>query len=123
MEMNNETSCMSLITEVDNTTNSNEWMILGTPFFRTALVSFDYYNNTIAIKSKTTNSPIIAPTSDDSKTGLSEGAIWGISLGCIAFLLILILAITFACCHKKSKKELHYEEIDAAGTVQGGTTL
>jgi len=74
MEMSNKTSCMSLITEADYTKNNTEWMILGTPFFRTALVSFDYYNYTIAIQSKTTNSPIIADTSDDdisSKTGLS----------------------------------------------------
>jgi len=120
MEMNNKASCMSLITEVDVASNSNEWMILGTPFFRTALVSFDYYNSTIAIKSKTTNSPII-PLNSDSKTGLSEGAILGISLGSIAFLLILILAICFACCQKKSKKELHYEEIDADDTIKGNT--
>lgn len=122
MEMNNKTSCMSLITEADYTKNNTEWMILGTPFFRTALVSFDYYNYTIAIQSKTTNSPIIADTSDDdisSKTDLSKGAIWGITLGSIAFLLILILAIIFACCHKKSTKELHYEEVDASDTIKG----
>lgn len=97
-------------------------MILGTPFFRTAIVSFDYYNNTIEIVSKNPNSPIV-PTDAaaiTTKSGLSTGAIVGISIGSIALALIIFLAIFFSCCHKKSKKELNYEAIDASNTIQGG---
>lgn len=50
MESNGQ--CKSLITQANNATTSTEWMILGTPFFRTTIMSFDYYNDTIGISTK-----------------------------------------------------------------------
>jgi hypothetical protein len=58
-----------------------------------------------------------------SSTGLSEGAIWGISLGSIALLVLICVGVYFCFFHKKSNKAAHYEAIEEtltpSQTIQG----
>lgn len=87
-------TCESLISQ---TTEKQEAYILGTPFFRTYIVSLDYHEETIAVYNKTTDSPITPDDDngggggggnddDDSSGGLGAGVIFA-----IVFAILLVL--------------------------------
>lgn len=92
-------------------------MILGTPFFRTTVLSFDYYNNTIGVWTKTPNSPIV-PGSNSVTDKLSAGAIAGISIGSFVVLLLIVLLVVYFSCRGKTSKEKNYAEVP--GSIQAG---
>lgn len=94
MQTNDNTQCMSLISE----SNDNaEAFILGAPFFRNNIITMNFADEDIGIHSKTVVSPITPtpgpPTPDKPDNGnsnkLSAGAIFGISAGSLFILGIL----------------------------------
>lgn len=93
-------------------------MILGTPFFRTTVLSFDYYNNTIGVWTKIPNSPIVPGSDSISSDKLSAGAIAGISIGSFIILLLIVLLVVYFSCRGKTSKEKNYAEVP--GSIQAG---
>jgi hypothetical protein len=101
--------CECLISE---SPDNQQAFILGDPFFRNNIISFDYANHTMNLFSKTSNTPIIpntnppdppipTPTPDVTPTednALSGGAIFGIVVA-----VLVVAGVAIAGCYFYNK--------------------
>lgn len=93
--------------QISQSIEGQEAFILGTPFFRTKIVSMEFQNSTVSLWNKDVTSPIIpvddggiapSPTPTPSDGGDSDkmggGAIFG-----IVFAVLVVLAALFGGCY------------------------
>lgn len=122
METETGDQCISLIAKrqfaYTEDTTPDETTLLGAPFFRMFAIRLDYETNEITIWSKNVTSPLDSLDNDDDDDNdnddddnkLSTGAIVGISIGSVLFVVIVAVIVAVAC-KKPTRKEEHYADL------------